>query len=109
MAKKHLYEFIESEPWKQNIEEAVAFRARTLHDQTASNKMYVVGDQHPSRHKQDRLAARLNISEESAWELVREGKINSININSEEGFRVSELSVQHFEKAWGSTSPIPEN
>ena len=62
-----------------------------------------------SQHKNDRLAARLNISEESAWELVREGKMNSININSEEGFRVSELSVQQFEKAWGSTSPIPEN
>jgi len=109
MAKAEFTAILASGAWQKNFNEAVAQQAKSLHDQTASNKMYVVGDQHPSRHKQDRLAARLNISEESAWELVREGKINSININSEEGFRVSELSVQHFEKAWGSTSPIPEN
>jgi hypothetical protein len=77
-------------------------------NQTASNKLYVVGDKYPERYKNDRLAARLNISEESALQLAREGKIKSININPEEGFRVTELWVQQFEEGWGTPSPITE-
>lgn len=108
MATKQVYDLTASEAWQKNMEDAVAFRAKILHDQTASNKLYVVGDKYPERYKNDRLAARLKISEESALQLVREGKIKSININPEEGFRVTELWVQQFEEGWGTTSPITE-
>lgn len=47
----------------------------------------------------EQLAARLNISQRSAYDLVRDGKIDHCCAGSTKGYRIGELAVRDYERS----------